>query len=249
MRERTSARTLLFGLGPSNDIWADKVESHGLRGITFTVHIKGEERQIELPLLGRHHVYTALPVIAVARELGLHWTAIEEGLRSVKEPPRLIIRQGINGATLLDDTYNASPVSCQAALDVLAEMPGRHIAVFGDMAELGPEEIPGHRAVGRAAAGVVDLLVVVGSKARYIGEAAIESRHGQVPEIFFADSNSEASMLLKERIRSNDYILVKGARVAATEEIVAALRAEGAHRPDAQDGRPPLSGEVRGGMG
>lgn len=246
MRERTNARTVFFGLDPTNDIWADKVESRGLRGITFTVHVQGEERTIELPLLGRHHVYTALPVIAVARELGLPWTAIEGGLRSLKEPPRLIIRKGINGSTLLDDTYNASPVSCQAALDVLAEMPGRHVAVFGDMAELGPEEIPGHRAVGRAAAGVVDLLVVVGEKARHTGEAAMEARHGQVPEICFAASNGEASTLLRERIRSNDYILVKGARVAATEEIVASLRADDMHIQREHDDGHPLSEEVRG---
>ncbi len=230
MQERTSARTLLFGLDPSNDIWADQIESRGLRGIALTVHAEGEERRVEMPLLGRHNVYTALPAIAVARALGLPWSAIEDGLRSLKEAPRLIVREGMNGATLLDDTYNASPASCQAALDVLVEMPGRHVAVFGDMAELGPEEIAGHRAVGRAATATSDLLVVVGAKARYIGEAALEAR--EAPPVLFATSNAEAIALLQQHIRPGDYVLVKGARVAATEEIVAALRARSKPSPE-----------------
>ncbi len=230
MRELTSTRTVLFGLDRSNDIWASEIESRGLRGIAFTVHIEGEQRRLEVPLLGRHSVYTALAAIAIARELKLPWPAIEAGLCDGKARVRIVVRQGRNGATLLDDTYNASPVSCQAALDLLAEMPGRRIAVFGDMAELGPEEVAGHRAVGRAAAGVVDLLVVVGSRARDIGAAALEARDtaGTPLDVLFASSNTEASVLLRDRIGAGDYVLVKGARVAATEEIVAALSTEGA---------------------
>jgi UDP-N-acetylmuramoyl-tripeptide--D-alanyl-D-alanine ligase len=225
MRERTTARSVLFGLDPSNDIWADAVESRGLDGIAFTLHMHGDEQRLELPLIGRHHVYTALAVIAVARELDLRWDAIAAGLGDVKEQPRLIVRPGMHDATLIDDTYNASPASCQAALDVLAEMPGRRIAVFGDMAELGPEEVAGHQAVGRAAAAVVDLLVAVGAKARLIGEAAL--RAPLKPEVLFATTNAEATELLLHRLRAGDYVLVKGARVAATEQIVAALGAKG----------------------
>ena len=224
MRDMTRARVLLFGTGPENDLRADAVESQGLDGIAFTAHVEGEQRRVSTSLLGRHSLYTALAAIGIARSLGLPWPAIEAGLREGKARVRIVVRAAANGATILDDTYNASPVSCQAALDLLAEMSGRRIAVFGDMAELGAEEVAGHHAVGRAAASVVDLLVVVGKKARWIGEAALQAERR--PEVVFANGNVEAATLLSERLGPGDYVLVKGARVAATEQIVAALQDE-----------------------
>lgn len=221
MREITAARTVLFGLHPDNDLRAEDVTSRGLDGLEFTLHAEGEQHRIRLPLLGRHNVYTALAAISVARALGMDWQPIQAGLDDLSAQARLLRRQTFNGATLLDDSYNASPASCQAALDLLAELPGRHIAVFGDMAELGPLEVEGHRAVGVMAAPVVDLLVAVGQKARLIGLAAQEA--ADHPEVLFAGSNAEAIALLRERIRPDDVVLVKGARVAVTEEIVAAL--------------------------
>lgn len=224
MRDATAARVLLFGIGQENDLRAGEIDTLGLDGVAFTAYMEGEQRRLHTSLLGRHSVYTALAAVGVARELGVPWPAIEAGLHEGKARVRIVVRQAANGVTVLDDTYNASPVSCQAALDLLAEMSGRRIAVFGDMAELGPEEVPGHRAVGRAAAGVVDMLVVVGAKARWIGEAALEAE--RPPEVLFAASNAEAVERLRERLLPGDYVLVKGARVATTEKIVAALEDE-----------------------
>ncbi len=224
MRERTAARVLCYGLDASNDVWASDIEGGGLRGMAFTVHTGTEERRIQTALLGEHNVYTAMTAIIIARELGVPWAAIDIGLNAPDAQARLQIVPGLNGATLLDDSYNASPTSCAAALDVLARTPGRHIAVFGDMAELGPEEEEGHREVGRSAQNV-DLLVVVGAKARWIGLAAAEC-NPSLP-VVYAATNTEASAALREHIGVDDYILVKGARVAATEQIVVALRREG----------------------
>lgn len=226
MRDHTPGRVVTYGFAPSNDVWADDIETHGLSGLSFTLHGEGEDRRLRVPLIGQHNVYTALAAIIVARELGVPWSAIERGLNDPDAQPRLVVRAGRNGATLLDDSYNASPTSCAAALAVLDEMPGRRIAVFGDMAELGPEEEEGHRAVGVAAAPVVDLLVVVGQKARMIGHATEAAKERPI-EVLYVDTNDQASALLRERIGTNDYVLVKGARVAATEQIVAALAEEG----------------------
>lgn len=225
MRDRTAARVLMYGLGPDNDVYATDIGGGGLKPITFTVHIDGEQRPIQTGLLGEHNVYTALATIAIARELDVPWAAIEAGLNTADAQARLTPRAGLHGATLLDDTYNASPTSCAAALRVLAQTPGRHVAVFGEMAELGPEEEAGHREVGTVAAQIVNLLVVVGAKARLIGEAAAVSE--PTLDIVYAANNAEAIEVLRERIGANDYVLVKGARVAATEEIVAALAREG----------------------
>jgi UDP-N-acetylmuramoyl-tripeptide--D-alanyl-D-alanine ligase len=225
MRDRTAARVLMYGLGIDNDVYASEIGGGGLAPITFTVHIDGKRRRIQTGLLGEHNVYTALAAIAIARELDVPWAAIETGLNTPEAQARLRPLRGINGATLLDDTYNASPASCVAALHVLAQTPGRHIAVFGEMAELGPEEEAGHREVGTYAAPIVDLLVVVGTKARLIGEAATASDPRL--DVVYTANNAEAVTVLRERIGADDYVLVKGARVAATEQIVAALAKEG----------------------
>jgi UDP-N-acetylmuramoyl-tripeptide--D-alanyl-D-alanine ligase len=225
MRDRTRARVLMYGLGPDNDVYATEIGGGGLNPITFTIHIDGEQRGIQTALLGEHNVYTALAAIAIARELDVPWAAIEAGVNASEAQARLMPRAGLHGATLLDDTYNASPTSCAAALRVLAQTPGRHVAVFGEMAELGPEEEEGHREVGTLAAQMVDLLIVVGAKARLIGEAAAASERKL--DVVYAANNAEAIEVLRERIVTNDYVLVKGARVAATEQIVAALTREG----------------------
>jgi UDP-N-acetylmuramoyl-tripeptide--D-alanyl-D-alanine ligase len=223
MAEHTAARPFLYGLDPAADLWADEIESRGLHGVAFTVHYGDERRRFETPLLGSHAVYIALPSIAAGLLLGLSWEQIAAGLCDAEARSRIVVLRGINGATLLDDTYNASPASCRAALDLLAQVPGRRTAVFGDMAELGPIEEEGHREVGRAAAQVVDRLIVVGDKARWIGEAAQEGP--RIPEIMFTRSNAEAAALLLPKLGADDVVLVKGARVAQTEEIVNALRA------------------------
>ncbi|MDP9314504.1 MAG: UDP-N-acetylmuramoyl-tripeptide--D-alanyl-D-alanine ligase [Chloroflexota bacterium] len=224
MATRTAARPLFYGFDPGCELWADQVENHGLGGVSFTAHYAGEARRVDVPLLGRHAVYIALPSIAAGLVLGLPWDAICAGLRDGGLQSRLVVVRGVNGATILDDSYNAAPASCKAALDVLAAVPGRRIAVFGDMAELGPVEESGHREVGIAAAGVVERLVVVGNKARWIGEAAREQPNA--PEVDFARSNAEAVDLLKPLLAPSAVVLVKGARVAQTEEIVNGLRAQ-----------------------
>ncbi len=224
MRERTAARVLCYGLDASNDRMGKRYRRRRATWYGIYSPFWHGERRIQTALLGEHNVYTAMTAIIIARELGVPWAAIDIGLNAPDAQARLQIVPGLNGATLLDDSYNASPTSCAAALDVLARTPGRHIAVFGDMAELGPEEEEGHREVGRSAQNV-DLLVVVGAKARWIGLAAAEC-NPSLP-ILYAATNAEASAALREHIGVDDYILVKGARVAATEQIVVALRREG----------------------
>ena len=172
MAARTQARSFFYGRDSSADLWADAIEAQGLNGIAFTAHYNGDAIRLHAPLLGQHAVYIALPAIATALLLGLDWDAIAAGLRDPQISPRIKVVRGINGATILDDSYNAAPASCKAALDILGSLPGRRTAVFGNMAELGPVDESGHREVGEAAVGKVDRLVVIGDKARWIGEAA-----------------------------------------------------------------------------
>ncbi len=222
MARRTAARAFFYGRDPQAELWASDVESHGLGGISFTAHFEGQSHRLDVPLLGEHSVYIALPSIAAGLLLGLSWEQIRAGLCDGGVQSRMTVVRGVKGATILDDSYNAAPASCKAALDVLRAVPGRRTAVFGDMAELGPVDEMGHREVGEAAAAIVNRLVVVGTKARWIGEAALEQRRAL--EVIFARSNGEAVEYLRPLLKAEDVVLVKGARVAQTEEIVNGLR-------------------------
>ena len=111
--------------------------------------------------------------------------------------------QAHRGATLIDDTYNASPASSLAALNLLAELDGRRIVVLGDMLELGEIEEEAHRVVGRRVAEVADLLISVGQRARWIADEARISGMG-AGQITMLDTNAEAIELLGGLMRAGD---------------------------------------------
>jgi UDP-N-acetylmuramoyl-tripeptide--D-alanyl-D-alanine ligase len=215
-----------YGLTPEADLWADDIVSEGLEGIHFVLHYQGEALHTKVPLLGHHSVHTALRATAVGVVEGMTWHEIFSGLQDSSVQLRLVSVPGSNGSTLLDDTYNASPTSTIAALNLLDDLSGRKIAVLGDMAELGDYEEEGHRKVGCRAADTVDLLVAVGRRARLIAEEA--QACGLAPEaITQVDSNDEAIAYLRRVTQAGDIVLVKGSRSMAMEDIVGALQTPG----------------------
>lgn len=220
MRQKTRARVFTYGLQPENDLWADEVESFGLEGIEFTLHFRQAQVHIRVPLLGRHSVHTALAAAAVGLVEGLSWEEILRGLQDVSAQLRLLAVPGKGGITLLDDTYNASPPSTLAALNLLSEMPNRKIAVLGDMRELGEFEAEGHRLVGIRAAEIADIIIVVGELGRLIGESARTEGHSQV---YFAGDNHQAIEWVRQLAQPGDFVLVKGSRGVQMEQIVAEL--------------------------
>jgi UDP-N-acetylmuramoyl-tripeptide--D-alanyl-D-alanine ligase len=223
MAGQTQAKPFLFGLDPAADLWADEIQSNGLEGISFHAHHAGETVRLRLPLLGRHSVHTALAAASAGILLGLGWDAIIDGLRDSQAQLRLLAVPGPSGSLLIDDTYNASPASSFAALNLLSELDGRHIAVLGDMLELGPVEEASHRLVGARAAEVVQVLITLGTCAQWISD---EARQAGMPAtmIHHVTNNAEATSLLRAIIQPGDQILVKGSRGMAMEGIVAELQ-------------------------
>ncbi|MEN9936255.1 MAG: hypothetical protein RLZZ387_2834 [Chloroflexota bacterium] len=219
----TPARPFFYGLDPAADLWADQIESRGLKGISFTAHYAGESVRLNLPLIGRHSVHTALAAAATGLVLGLGWDAIVAGLRDEGAQLRLLAVPGFNGSTLIDDTYNASPASSLAALNLLAELDGRRVAVFGDMLELGTVEEEAHRMIGARAAEVVQELITVGERARWIADEARSC--GLAPEHIHAlQDNDAAASMLHGLVQPGDHVLVKGSRGMGMEAIVAGLQ-------------------------
>jgi UDP-N-acetylmuramoyl-tripeptide--D-alanyl-D-alanine ligase len=211
MAQQTEAAVLYYGLTPEADLWADEIEGLGLDGVRFRLHHRDEDFHLRIPMIGRHSVQTALRAAAVGFVEGLDWSEIIARLRSAQAELRLVTVRTSNGALLLDDTYNATPESTLAAINLLAELEGRRIAVLGDMLELGPYEQQGHEKVGIRAAQVADQLVTVGPRARMIAKAAREAGlDGKAIAEF--ESTGEAIEYMRERLSPTDVVLVKGSR-------------------------------------
>lgn len=222
MARHTEARLFTYGLDNRADLWADDIVSMGLGGVRFTMHHEGDSFRVHVPLLGRHSVHTALRASAAGLAAGMAWEEILDGLRDDRAQLRLVTERGPHGALILDDTYNASPESVIAALNLLKDLQGRRIAVLGDMLELGPAEERSHRLVGRRAKDVAHTLVTVGPRGRLIAEEAL--RAGMSRErVMSVDEASKAIPLLEELIEADDVVLVKGSRGVALDQVVAAL--------------------------
>ncbi|MCZ7544444.1 MAG: UDP-N-acetylmuramoyl-tripeptide--D-alanyl-D-alanine ligase [Anaerolineae bacterium] len=219
MRDRTAARVVTYGLSPEADVRATDVVGLGLEGIRFRLHYEGETFSVKVPLMGRHSAHTALRAAAVGLVEDMTWDGILAGLQFSAVQLRLVAIPGPGGSVLLDDTYNASPDSTIAALNLLAELEGRRVAVLGDMLELGSYEESGHRMVGARAREVADLLVTVGPRARTIAASAIEAG---MPEsaVHGFETHLEAIDFLMREVGAGDYVLVKGSRAMYMDKIV-----------------------------
>lgn len=225
MAKVTEAGVFYYGLSPEADLWADHVEGLGLDGIRFRLHYRDENLHLKVPLIGRHSVHTALRAAAVGLVEGLSWEEIIRGLRSEHTQLRLVAVRSTSGAMILDDTYNASPKSMLADLNLLEEMVGRKIAVLGDMLELGPYQEQGHLKVGIRAAEVSDVLVTVGELGQLIARAAAESGFEQ-KNIHTFLSCEKATDFLKGFLTEKDVVLVKGSRGMRMDKIVTALETD-----------------------
>ena len=220
MASRTKAGVLLYGQSPQCDVRGRDLASRGLDGISFRLTYGGGSAEVEAHLPGRHHLYPTLAAAAVALAEGMTLDEIAAALREARPEQRLRVLTTPSGATILDDSYNASPQSMLAALDLLAELQGRRIALLGEMRELGTAEEEGHRQVGQRAAACADLVLVVGERARPLYEAA---RAAGPAEVRFLASTQEVAPILRDELQPGDYLLVKASRAVALESVVDAL--------------------------
>ena len=222
MEEKTKARVFFYGLSPEAHLWADQVVGLGLDGIRFRLHYAGETLHVKIPLIGRHSVHTALRAAAVGLADGMNWQEILEGLNQGHTQLRLAAVRSETGALLLDDTYNASPESMLAALNLLDELDGRKVAVLGDMLELGPYERGGHEMVGLRAAQVANVLLTLGERAHIFAEAARRAGMKKSSILEFDDFDALVEWL-KANLTKDDAVLIKGSHGLRMDRITSLL--------------------------
>jgi UDP-N-acetylmuramoyl-tripeptide--D-alanyl-D-alanine ligase len=216
---RTHARMIRAGLEHGDVHASDVRPDHA--GSRFTVHARGRELEGHVEAPGRHMVKNAMLAVAVGLEYGLTLEACLEGLRRAKLTKGRLERKMVRGISILDDSYNANPESMVAALETLGQMPGRKIAVLGQMNELGQESERGHWRVGKAVAREhIDCLITVGDVAAGISAAARE--YGTKTALSL-NNVSEAAAMLRSLARNGDTVLIKGSRSVKMESIIEEL--------------------------
>jgi UDP-N-acetylmuramoyl-tripeptide--D-alanyl-D-alanine ligase len=228
--KRSRAPVIYYGDAENAVVRAANIRGRGLDGVDFTLIIPGDQAECSLPVPGRHNVQNALAAAAVGYKCGLTAPEIALGLASsTLTGMRLEVKKGLRGSRIIDDTYNASPDSVNAALDLLAQVPGkkRAIAVLGEMYELGSASEAGHRSVGTKAATLgLECLCTVGKMALDIAAGARDAGMPSQRVHVFLDK-SEAAAFLQGILSKDDLLLIKGSRGMKMDEMVASLREHG----------------------
>lgn len=226
-KAREGVRVVTFGIDEDADIKAAALISHD--GKTFfqcRVGRGGEQKQLSIPMLGRHNVSNALAAVAAGYVLGLTVEQIAQGLEDLEMTGMRFECRRVGAYNIINDAYNASPMSMEASLSTLKELTTdkgkRSLAVLGDMLELGHMAVPAHQKVGQqaAAAGVCGL-ITLGEMGREIAKGAKEAG---LDAVYSFDTHEEAAAKLRELLQPEDTILFKGSRGMKMETIIDLLQ-------------------------
>jgi len=216
-------KTISFGIENKADFKANELNIRDEGYMGFRVNGKLD---INLKLLGEHNVYNALAAFAVGSLLGVDEFKIKESLQRYTPSELRMELVEIGNVKVINDSYNANPVSMEKAIKTLKQMksPGRKIALLGDMLELGEKAFDYHLKLGKSVAeSEIDLLLTVGKFSLAIGQGAKE--YGMSPEKIWAfDNNEKASAYLFENLKAGDVVLIKGSRKMKLEEVVLSLK-------------------------
>lgn len=203
-------------------VYATGVENLGLYGMQARIHTLEGERDVRIPIPGEHNVYNALAATAVGLSLGLSLDQISSGILKAKTIGGRTNLLNTGSMTVIDDCYNANPVSMKASIDVLATAEGRKIAVLGDMGELGENEKKLHYEVGEyLATKEIDVLFCAGELSEEIAKAA--QKESKTCEVYYFKTRDALLEQLLPFLKKGDTVLVKASHFMEYPKIVKAL--------------------------
>lgn len=222
VKEVKGIQPVFFGLDKDSDIYADHIEKKGLEGVACQIHGGGHTFDALIPIPGLHMVYNALAGTAVGLHYGLTPEQIRAGIESLQPVSGRFHIIHSSRCTIIDDCYNANPVSMKASLGVLQDGIGRKVAILGDMAELGPQEKEMHRQVGEYAATLdIDECICVGPLCAHLAEG-IRSANTKM-RVICMENLQELLRQLENMIKEGDTVLVKASHCMHFEKIVEKL--------------------------
>ncbi len=203
-------------------VYADRIQNLGLGGIKLDIHSKGDCFTAHIPIPGTHNVYNALAATAVGKIMGLTNEEIRSGIEQMHMIDGRTNMIQVNGKTVIDDCYNANPISMKAAFDVISTATGRTIAVLGDMNELGEDKLALHYDVGKYLASKnIDVLFCTGELSKELAKAVRE--HSQTCEVHEFESKYQMIGELLRFLRVGDAILVKASHFMGFSDVVEAI--------------------------
>lgn len=227
LKLRTRAEIMNFGFDPAAAVGLEnfehRIEAGTPLGIAFKIKRAGAAVPMRLDgVLGVSHAYAAAAGAAVGLIFGLNLVSICGSLekRYKPAPHRMQLLPGVKSTLLIDDSYNASPVSMRAALEALKELPAkRRVAVLGDMLEIGEYAMEAHGKIGHLAAGIADALFLIGPRSKFIAEAA-RKKGFAARDIYLFDTADEARQDLQYFVKPGDLVLIKGSHDMGMEALV-----------------------------
>lgn len=222
MKAKTGASTLLYGIDEECDVCALNIRQAD-NGTNFDVKYQHHVSSVFVPALGRHNVYNALAAIAVGLSLRLNIEEINSGFSNFIASAMRFSVVKTDNYTIINDAYNASPLSTAAAIETLVQVAkGRKVAVLGDMLELGHIAVDAHKRIGYKLADFgVEVVITVGELSRHTAQAASE---GGCKYTKACSTHEEAKNALDGYLQENDTILIKGSRGMKMEKILEMLR-------------------------
>lgn len=236
IKENSKNVSIIYGTDKMSDLVATETkiyydEEGNIAGTTFKVEHEGNIVPIVIKdSLGAKNIYSSLAAIAVGLSQKINIVKSGEALLNLEvSKGRMRIIKGIKNTTIIDDTYNSSPIALSSALhtmkEIKAKKKGKKIAILGDMMELGKHSVDEHYKAGKLVAETCDILMTVGIRSRKMAEGALDNNMDDSC-IFQFDTSVEAGKMLQDMIKENDIIFVKGSQSTRMEKVVVEVMAE-----------------------
>jgi UDP-N-acetylmuramoyl-tripeptide--D-alanyl-D-alanine ligase len=236
-KEKTRGRIITFGFKDEADVRVSNFENRSELNVSsgqlepFGISFKLEYGGSFIPVIvknifGRAQAYAVAAATCVGLIFDLNLVEIAESISKNYSPAkgRMNLFRGIKESYVIDDAYNASPISMKEALETVIDLPGkRKVGVLGDMLELGKYSIEAHEEIGRLAAGVFDVLVTVGPRGKFIAGSAVKSGFPRHKVLSF-DTVNEAGKAVQSLVKKGDLILIKASRGVGLDKIIEEIK-------------------------
>lgn len=207
-----------FGFDKDNDIYCESYEMDE-ESINFVAVINGKKEEFFIPTVGKHNIYNAMAAILVGLNLNMTIEEIKDGLKNFQCTKNRLDIIKKDKLTIIDSVYNASIDSMSAALNILGRYENRRVAILGDMFEMGEFAEFGHRQVGKAALGNIDIMIAIGKDSEFIVKELKENNMNE-NNLYHFETKEEAIESLDNIIKDDDVILVKASRGMNLEKVV-----------------------------